>query len=907
MPVHLPAAVAAVIAVFMTVSVSWIRYNAVEAEYRSDTRIRAALAAKSIKHSAHEVVSSMLAARGLVAGSQDVDPDEWQVFVAETCGEGRGKAAVGFGYLHRVPNDQRPAFVESMRNLGLAEFEIHGSEPDSTHGYAAVVRSFAPLDGNEPVIGYDVSNRHQTRSALERAARTNTASATGGIRLQHAAYDGWAVEVVLPIYDRDVAALPPSRRLEATVGWVGALIDTNALLAIAAPEGSGLVHAKLYDVQDRSQRVLATVGDPQARGSAWHDAIDVHIGGKTWTLDVAHETPAVGTLLARTLPVTVTAAALGVTVVIMLSTLSGASRRATWLAEGMTAMLRESEERVKLAVKGSRDGLWDWNLSTDTVHYATRWKELLGCSHEPITDSPEEFFSRVKPEMRQAFKEALARHIEGETSTFDQAIEMTHADGSSRWMLCRAQAVRNEAGRAVRVAGAISDIDDLKTAQDRLRHSALHDRLTDLPNRQLLTERLRQSIARCQDDVSHRFAVLFFDFDRFKVVNDSLGHSVGDALLISIADRFRAHIGDNATAARFGGDEFVLLVDGISGTDEGKRICEHFLDVFAEPHVIDGHEVVSTASIGLVSSEGRDDTAEDILRDADAAMYEAKRSGKARYRLFDAELHEAALLRLQLEYDLRHASFDEQCEVYYQPIVCLRTGELAGFEALLRWNHPKIGYLSPDLFVTIAEETGLIVPLGDWILRTAARDLHQWQQLGERGRGIFMNVNLSKRQLLEPGLPDRLVELIREADVIDGSLKLEITETIIMDHQHELVSIMRDIRERGVRLAMDDFGTGHSSLSCLHDFPIDVLKIDRSFVVNLEGRRQFAAVLHAIITLAQHLDMEVVAEGVEDRVQLAQLQSMDCSYAQGYLFSKPVSAADARTLVLEGISVADAA
>lgn len=907
LPVLLPAVVAAAIAVVTTVGVSWLRYNSVRQEYRADTRIRAALAAKSIEHSADEVVSTVHSARGLVSASQLVDPMEWREFIEEAYAQGRGRAAIGFSYVQRVPDAERASFTRTMRELGLTAFEIHGSKPESSHDYAAVIRSFAPLEGSEGTLGYDISNRDEARQSLERAARANAVSATPGFRLAHVPCDGWAVAVHLPIYDRDVAGLSPSERLDATTGWVGALISTSAVLDIAAPEGSGVVHAELYDVDDASQRALASIGDPLDARSAWHDTIDVRIGGKTWALDVAHETPSVATLVLKTLPVSVTAATLGITVVLMLSVLSGSSRRATRLAEGMTARLRESEERVNVAIKGSRDGLWDWNLSDNTVYLATRWKQLLGCENEPISDSPEEFFKRVKPEMLDEFKQGLAEHVEGATSTFDMAIEMIHADGGTRWMLCRAAAVRDESGKALRIAGALADITDLKSAQERLRHTALHDRLTDLPNRQLFTERLEMAIARCQADPSQGFAVLFFDFDRFKVINDSLGHSVGDALLISIADRFRDNLGEYDIAARFGGDEFVLLLDRISGIEEGRRICQRLLDVFAEPHMIDGHEIVSTASIGLVGSEEQRDSAENILRDADAAMYEAKKSGKAQYRLFDAELHEAALLRLQLEHDLRHASFDEQCEVRYQPIVCLRTGELAGFEALLRWNHPEIGRLSPDRFVAMAEETGLIVPLGDWILRTAARDLHDWQQLGEYGQDVFVNVNLSKRQLLEPGLPDRLVTMLDQAGIVHGSLKLEITETTIMDNQRELVSIMRDIRERGVRLAMDDFGTGHSSLSCLHDFPIDVLKIDRSFVVNLEGRRQFAAVLHAIITLAQHLDMEVVAEGVENRVQLAQLQSMDCSFAQGYLFAEPVSAADARAFVLNGISVADAA
>ncbi|MDG2049443.1 MAG: EAL domain-containing protein [Myxococcota bacterium] len=554
------------------------------------------------------------------------------------------------------------------------------------------------------------------------------------------------------------------------------------------------------------------------------------------------------------------------------------------------AELRRTQERFRLALAGSRDAIWDWDLLTNHIHYSERWKELLGCVDQNVRNEPEEWFRRIVPRDLSRFKAALEDHVEGRTDHLEFEMEMRRADGDTRLVLCRAAAVRDAHHRATRIAGSLADITDLKMAEADLRRAALHDRLTGLPNRALLVDRIRQALVRSRRDAQYNFALLFFDFDRFKVVNDSLGHRVGDALLVSIARRLRQETRPTDTASRFGGDEFVVLLDQTGGLEEVERTASRFLDVFSEPHEIEGKEVVSTASIGLVSSEMGYTSPDAMLRDADSALYQAKASGRARYCVFDTHMHNSALERLRVESELRVACESNQFQLLYQPVVNLRTGEVDGFEALVRWDHPKKGRLSPDEFIAVAEETGLIIPLGDWVMREAAAQLQQWRLTLPTAQDLFVNVNLSRRQLTHPNLLQDLQEIITDFSIPPGHLKLEITETTVMDERYDTIAVLEKIQALGIPIAMDDFGTGHSSLAFLHRFPIDLLKIDKSFVCNMENNRQPTALVQAIVTLARHLDIPVVAEGIETAGQLEQLQAMQCEYGQGYLFAKPMEA-----------------
>jgi diguanylate cyclase (GGDEF)-like protein/PAS domain S-box-containing protein len=560
--------------------------------------------------------------------------------------------------------------------------------------------------------------------------------------------------------------------------------------------------------------------------------------------------------------------------------------------------LAHSEERYALAAKGSNDGLWDWDLKTNKVYYSPRWKSILGYDEHEIGQAPEAWTDLIHTADVTQFQADLAFHLAGQTDQFYNEHRVTTKPGDLCWVLCRGVAVRDEQGEAVRIVGSLTDVTKQKHSEAALLQQAQHDKLTGLPNRSLFTEMLRNALARAKRSKDYTFAVLFLDFDRFKVINDSLGHEVGDMLLVSIAQQFRLHLRTVDTAARVGGDEFVILLDGIDGIEGAIEVADRLLSAFSEPHKLGSHEVTSTASIGIVTSESPYTRPNEIIRDADAAMYQAKSAGRARAVIFDKQMHEKALLRLNMEKELRMAIALGQMHLEYQPIVSLESGELQGFEALLRWEHPEFGRVSPDQFIPIAEETGVIVSIGTWVLEQACRQLTTWRKLSPAAENLFVNVNVSKRQITQPDIIDIFQRVFKETGVDTSGIKIEITESAIMNDRQEITPILESFREMGIKLAMDDFGTGYSSLSCLHRFPIDVLKIDREFIKNIEHRIEYTAVIQAIISLAHTLGISVVAEGLETAEQVAQLQALECDSAQGYYFSKPVKVDEATDYIL---------
>ncbi len=435
-----------------------------------------------------------------------------------------------------------------------------------------------------------------------------------------------------------------------------------------------------------------------------------------------------------------------------------------------------------------------------------------------------------------------------------------------------------------------------------LKEAAFVDRLTGLPNRALLNDRLSQLFQNSLRDNSRKFAVLFLDFDRFKVVNDSLGHEIGDLLLIAIATRLQQEtrrtdmIASLATTARLGGDEFIVVLDQLRDYHDAVRVTERLLAALAVPYTIKGHVIHSTASIGVTTNAVHYTSPDEMIRDADTAMYRAKAAGKACYMVFDRQMHQDAVARLTLENDLRQAIKDQEFILHYQPIINLATGATVGFEALVRWRHPQRGLVSPVEFIPLAEEIGVIVPLGYWVLSEACRQLAEWRSRSPEFQDINMSVNLSRKQLAAPDLVNSIQRVIDESGIYPA-LKLEITESAIMNDPEASVRVMDQIRAMGIELHMDDFGTGYSSLSCLHRFPIGGLKIDRSFVSHMGDRQDYALVLEAIISLAQKLKLRIVAEGVETADQMAMLRSMGCDLAQGYFFAKPLEPARAEAFV----------
>jgi diguanylate cyclase (GGDEF)-like protein len=428
----------------------------------------------------------------------------------------------------------------------------------------------------------------------------------------------------------------------------------------------------------------------------------------------------------------------------------------------------------------------------------------------------------------------------------------------------------------------------LEETKEHFRHAAFHDSLTGLPNRAMFTELLKAEIESSNRRNDHMFAVLFLDLDRFKNINDSLGHTHGDLLLVAFAERLERTLRPIDTLARFGGDEFAILLSGMTDATDAVRVAQRIQDELSQPFVLDKNSAFATASIGIALSSSGYDRPDDILRDADIAMYRAKENGKARYELFDHGMHARAVSRLQLESDLRQAIEQKEFCVYYQPIISLQTGRLAGFEALVRWNHPRRGLVAPADFIPVAEETGLIVPIGQWVLNEACAQVRQWQIDSPSHRSLSLSVNLSARQVAQPDLLQRIKDALETSKLNPHCLKLEITESVVMENAEAAAQMFKQLRSLGVQLSIDDFGTGYSSLSYLHRFPLNYLKIDRSFVMRLTTDND-NAIVRTISTLARNLGMEVIAEGIETEEQFQQLKMLGCEYGQGYLFSRPVS------------------
>ena len=433
--------------------------------------------------------------------------------------------------------------------------------------------------------------------------------------------------------------------------------------------------------------------------------------------------------------------------------------------------------------------------------------------------------------------------------------------------------------------------------QEQLRRMAFYDSLTGLPNRAFFLELLHRAMEKVKRDRNYLFSVLFLDCDRFKLINDSLGHFVGDQVLQEMAHRLKLCLRSVDTVARLGGDEFIILLEGLKKISDTEVIANRIHQQLKFPLYLHEREIFMSASIGIVLDTKDYQSPDMILRDADTAMYWAKKTGQNRYQIFKPEMHSQAQQALELETDLKLACKRDEFSLHYQPIVCLKTGSIQGFEALLRWNCPNRGFISPATFIPIAEETGLIIPIGMWALRAACLQLRAWQKQNSALQDLTMSVNFSVRQFSEPNLIQQIDQILAETGLESKFLKLEITESAIMDNSDSITGTLEQLRNRKIEISIDDFGTGYSSLSYLYRFPVDHLKIDRSFISQIEDNSEDnIRIVETIITLAHHLNIKVVAEGIETEYQLEQLRMLGCEYGQGYFFSRPLDGISATEL-----------
>jgi diguanylate cyclase (GGDEF)-like protein/PAS domain S-box-containing protein len=557
--------------------------------------------------------------------------------------------------------------------------------------------------------------------------------------------------------------------------------------------------------------------------------------------------------------------------------------------------LHDSEERYELAMRGANDGLWDWNLLTDRVHWSTRWKAMLGFKDGEIGVSPDEWLTRVHPEDTDRVRVALMEHLGDRTAHYESEHRMLHRDGTYRWVLCRGAAVRHE-GRATRIVGSLSDVTDARVA----------DALTGLPNRLLFVDLLDRALKRTHRRDDYGFALLMLGLDRFTVVKDSLGSLTADRLLVAVTRRLQSSLlaadavtqnPPRSTLARLGGDEFMVLIDDINEVGVAVRMAERLRQALQEPFDLDGHQVYTTATMGIAVSGTGYKEPDDILRDAATALHRAKAHGGTPIELFDPAMRARSVSQLQLETDLRAAIADRAFVVHYQPIVCLRTGTIAGLEALVRWHHPSRGVVTPAEFIPVAEDTGMLLEIGRLVLIESCRQMAAWRTRFGNDAPRVMCVNVSCRQFAQTSLIAEIEGILRDTGLESSALHLEITESAFIGDVRSAHTTLNRLQSLGIEWSIDDFGTGYSSLSYLHRLQAGTVKIDRSFVSRLDREKRGAEMVSAIVGLAHNFGMDVVAEGVETAEQLACVRELGSDYAQGFYFSKPIEAAAIEPLI----------
>ena len=676
------------------------------------------------------------------------------------------------------------------------------------------------------------------------------------------------------------------RYAHITVGWLAFLGALVAVALFSPAVASGIARISLFFV--------AVLGFALVVYLSTHDYDRAVMLIPTWLLLLVWTIGAALTVLGFVTNDIVGPALLGGLVLIVM--LIGFTVMQHAFAGGMTTGIVSDVERRALALTGAGDMIWDWDVSSDKVFTSPETETALGLKAGSLDGPAAKWLDILHQLDRDRFRATLDSVLEQRRGRVAQDFRMRTADGHYLWFALRARPVVGSDGEVVRLVGTLTDVTEFKTAEERLLHDAVHDNLTGLPNRELFLDRLEAVLSFAKADTTIRPTVMVIDLDRFKQVNDSVGMAVGDSILLTLARRLGRLIKPQDTLARLTGDQFGLILLSEKDSERITALAETIRKTLRAPITFKDREIFLTGSIGLALGESEPQRAEEVLKDAELAMYHAKRGGGDRIDVFKAAMRARKSDRLSIESDLRRALERDEITILYQPIVRLEDRAVAGFEALARWNHPKLGRVSPVEFIKIAEETGLIVELGLFVLDRTARQLSTWQRTLRQREPLFASVNVSSRQLLRHDLIQDLRTVLARAPLTRGSLKLEITESVVMENPEHAAQMLHRIRELGAGLALDDFGTGYSSLSYLQRFPFDTIKIDQSFVrTTAKGTRP--VILRSIITLAHDLGMDVVAEGAETDSDAVELFQLGCEYAQGFVFGEPMTAERARALL----------
>lgn len=836
----------------------------------------------------------------LYAASEDVTRTEFHRYVERLNIDERYPGIVALEFARRVPWQAKATYERQGRqdngqNTDYAKFEIlpAGQRPEYM-----VVEYIEPMQGNAGALGYDLLSEPLRRQAIEQSRDTGELTATAPLTLVQGGRLG--LLFVIPIYQNGAPLLTISQRQEAFLGVVVAVFDTAALMAGALhPATLNKLAIRIFDTEPgATQAASSTLLFDSARlphapkppiSTTLQKQIMFKPGGRRWRIEI-DALPAFGIQQGQTPPLFVLTGGVAISLLLFGITLSLAARRtALRQADQLTAHLRGQEETLRLAAHvfdSSSEGIVFTDANSRIVAVNKAYTQITGYSRDEILgQSPRLLQSHWQDrEFYEGMWHALRSEGHWEGEIWDR-----RKDGSlyAQWLTINAN--RDEAGQITHYVGICTDITERKQTQERIQHLAYHDPLTDLPNRLLLQDRIGLAIAEAQRN-NTMAAVLFLDLDRFKTINDSLGHLVGDKLLQQVAQRLATCLHETDTISRIGGDEYVIVLPNITDTSRIADTAQDILTALSAPVVVDGQTFHTSASMGisLYPNDGQD--VQTLMKYADTAMYHAKEHGRNNFQFFTPQLNLWASERLAMENDLRLALERGEFLIHYQPQVDAISGRIVGLEALLRWQHPEKGMLSPDRFIPIAEETGLIIPLGEWVLRSVCSQGVLWQQQGLPLLPIA--VNLSAVQFRQADLVQRISHTLNSTGLPPQYLELELTESMLMQQSEPNTAMLERFSSMGITLSIDDFGTGYSSLSYLKRFPIDRLKIDQSFVRDITTDPEDAAIVTAIIALAHSLEIEVIAEGVETRQQRDFLYHQGCYLYQGYLCARPMPAED---------------
>jgi diguanylate cyclase (GGDEF)-like protein/PAS domain S-box-containing protein len=842
--------------------------------------------------------------------SKYVSRDEFRIVTQTAVEKHAGIQALE--WIPRISQDQRAMFERTMLD-GKPIRRLDGKgvlqTADSRAEYYAI-QFIEPPDNNAAAFGFDVTSNPTAAEALSHARDSGQATAAAPLRLVQESADEVGIVLYKPVYQTPSTPIELEQRRASIRGVVAVVFRIKSLIESEMPTiTKGMVAMRLLDMTGggKPQVLYRSHADNfSSLPQALVENRSFNMAGQRWDLeytatpdfDVENTTWAVWVVLTGGLVIT---ALLGSGLLMLtgrtLRMEEDVNERTTELRDEVSQR-RDAETQLRLVLDGANLGFWDWNYQTGEQWVNDRWLEILGLQRGDLKNNVSDWFERIHPDDKQKVLKIVEQRIKNNDSYVVEC-RMQHRDGHWVWVQAAGAVVSHDAlsNEPLRLCGTHQDISERRQQEEHILHQAHFDSLTELPNRFLALDRLSQLINEAQRN-NDRVAVLFLDLDDFKKINDTMGHDTGDKLLKEAAARLQPVLRSGDTVGRLGGDEFIILLGGLSTASDAQPVAETLLNKFTDAFKIDSRELMLTASIGISIYPDDGDNLSELLRNADSAMYHSKGQGRNTYSYFTDEMNQGVSQRLLLEEQMHGALNRGEFRLSYQPKVDLASGKIVGAEALLRWHNSVLGQVSPFEFIPIAEQTGLIVPIGKFVLSEALRTAVAWRQ--RFGRSFTMAINLSPRQFRDPNLVTFIAEAIRHSGISAAALELEITEGVLMSGHTYIDHALAALNDLGVSIAMDDFGTGYSSLSYLRSYPFDVLKIDREFVNDITDDPADRELVNAAIAMAHGLGLKVVAEGVETEEQLKFLSSQGCDYGQGYLFSKPISPEEMTVLLEEG-------